>query len=299
MLALGFLTKGFVAFFPWTFPFIFWLSLRQKSFWKMIIDTAGIFIFTLAPLLMIIILFPVVRLSLHKYIDNQVISSIRTVVTVDSRFDIVKRLFSELAPAAVLCILFLVWMRIKKSSTLFVKENNKKALAFLLLGLTGVLPVMISMKQSGFYIVPTYPFFAIGISILLYHSIDALFINLNYKSKGFLFFKLIAYGLFFTGVFLSIYFSDHFSRDKNKIKDSYAIFQEIPQGSVININPEMYKDWSLHAYFSRFKNISLDPNLNNRREYLLIKNEDYSDSLNLNYKIVKLKTTDYQLFKKK
>jgi hypothetical protein len=61
----------------------------------------------------------------------------------------------------------------------------------------------------------------------------------------------------------------------------------------------MYGDWSLHAYFSRFKNISLDPDLPNKREYLLIKNEDYSDTLSSKYKIIKLNTIDYQLFKKK
>jgi 4-amino-4-deoxy-L-arabinose transferase-like glycosyltransferase len=299
MLTLGFLTKGFVAFFPWTFPFLWWIFTRRKSFGKVIIDGAVIFLFTLAPLVLTILLFPVARLSLYKYIDNQVINSIRNVVTVNSRFDIVKRLLSELAPAAGLCIIFLVFVRLIKSSGVLVKEDCKKALAFILLGLTGVLPVMISMKQSGFYIIPAYPFFAIGAGIILNSSIDALLIQMNFKSKGFLFFKLIGYGLFFTGILLSLYFSDHFSRDKNKIKDTYTILTEIPQGSIININPAMYGDWSLHAYFSRFKNISLDPDLPNKREYLLIKNEDYSDTLSSKYKIIKLNARDYQLFKKK
>jgi hypothetical protein len=117
------------------------------------------------------------------------------------------------------------------------------------------------MKQSGFYIIPAYPFFALGAGVLLYPSIDSFFIKLNYKSKGFLFFKLIGYGLFLIGILLSLYFSDHFSRDKNKIKDTYKILSEIPPGSIININPDMYVDWSLHAYYSRFKNVSLDPDL--------------------------------------
>lgn len=299
MLTLGFLTKGFVAFFPWTFPFLFWLFLRQKSFGRMVIDSVGVFIFTLAPLLILILFFPVARLSLHKYIDNQVINSLKNVITVDSRFDIIKRMFDELIPAAGLCILFLVWGRIRKFSVILVKENSKKAMVFILLGLTGVLPIMISMKQSGFYILPVYPFFAIGAGILLYPIIDFLIIKMNYKSKGFLFFKWIGYGLFCTGIILSLYFSDQYSRDRDKIKDTYMILPEIPSGSIININPDIYEDWSLHGYFNRFKNISLDPDLNNKREYLLIKNENYSDTLDRNYKIVKLNTIDYQLFKKK
>ncbi len=299
MLALGFLIKGFVAFFPWTFPFLLWLFIKRKSFGKMAIDTTGVFLFTLTPLLLLILLFPVARLSLHKYIDSQVVSSLRYVVNVDSRFDIIKRLFSELTPAAVLCTLLLVWAWLRKTLTVLMKENNKKAAAFVLLGLTGVLPVMISMKQSGFYIIPAFPFFAIGAGILMYPLIDSLFIKIKFESRGFLFFKMIGYSLFFTGIILSVYFSDHFNRDNNKIKDTYTILSEIPQGSIININPDMYEDWSLHAYFGRFKNVSLDPDLNNKREYLLIKNENYSDTLNLNYKIIKINTTDYKLFRKK
>jgi hypothetical protein len=61
----------------------------------------------------------------------------------------------------------------------------------------------------------------------------------------------------------------------------------------------MYEDWSLHAYFARFKNISLDQDLNNRREYLLIKNENFSDTLNSTYNIVKINTTGYSLLRNK
>ena len=299
MLAFGFLTKGFVAFFPWTFPFFLWLFLKRKSFGRMVIDSVWIFSFTVIPLLLLILLSPAARLSLFKYIDNQVINSIQNVVTVNSRFDILERLLSELAPAAGLCILFLIWARIKKPGIVLSKENNKKAAMFILFGLTGVLPVMISMKQSGFYIIPAYPFFAIGAGIFIYPVIDFLFNRMNHESKGIMFFKLTGYGLFLTGIILSIYSSDHFSRDKDKIRDTYTIQSEIPEGTVININPEMYEDWSLHAYYARFKNISLDPDLSNKREYLLIKNENYSDTLNRNYKIIKLNTIDYQIFRKK
>lgn len=188
---------------------------------------------------------------------------------------------------------------LRKDHKILGKETIKKAMVFLALGLTGVLPIMISMKQSGFYILSTYPVFSIGISILMYPFLNSLLIRINYSSKSFLFFKWISYGLFSTGIILSICYSDGYSRDSNKIKDTYAILAEISQGSIININPDMKEDWSLHAYFGRFKNVSLDPDLSNNRDYLLIKNEYYSDTLKFNFQVVKLKTLDYQLFKKK
>ena len=90
----------------------------------MVGDSIGILFFTLAPLLLLILFFPVPRLGLQKYIDNQVINSIENVITVDSRFDIIKRMFDELIPAAGLCVLFLVWGWIRKSSVIFVKEKQ-------------------------------------------------------------------------------------------------------------------------------------------------------------------------------
>lgn len=299
MLSLGFLTKGFVAFFPWTFPFLLWLFLKQKTFGKMAIESALIFVFTITPLILLVLLVPDAGLSLKKYIDGQVINSLKNIITVDSRFDIIKRLFFELIPSACLCILFVIWIRIKKNPAIYIKENIAKTGMFVSLGLTGVLPIMISMKQSGFYIIPTYPFFAIATAAFIYPFIDSLIISINYESKNFIFFKWIAYGLFFTGIILSLSSTNRFSRDKEKITDTYIILPEIPEGTVININPEMFDDFRLHAYYGRFKNISLDPDPGNKCEYLLIKNEYYSDSINLLYNNIKLNTIDYQLFKRK
>jgi len=299
VLALGFLTKGFVAFFPWTFPFLLWLLLRQKSFRTMVVDSIGVFIFTIVPLILLVILSPEAGLSIHKYIDTQVINSLKNVTTIDSRFFIIKRLLSELIPAISLFVLFIIWGWHKKFSINLIKSNSKTALVFVLLGLTGVLPIMISMKQSGFYILATFPFFAIGIGVLIYSLIDFLINNINYQSKGFLFFKWIAHGIFFIGIILPFYFSNHIGRDRNKIKDTYKILSVLPVGSIININPNMWQDWSLHGYFGRYKNVSLDPNNDNKREYLLIQKDYYSDTIYQDYKTIELQTTDYKLLKKK
>lgn len=299
MLSLGFLTKGFVAFFPWTFPFLLWLLLRQMSFRKMTADCIGVFISTMAPLILLVILFPNAELRLLKYIDTQVIHSIKNVTTIDSRFFIIERLLSELIPAFGLFVLFLIWGWRKKLSINSMIGNTKLALVFILLGLTGVLPIMISMKQSGFYILATFPFFAIGTGLLINPLIDSLFNNINYQSKGFLFFKWASYSILFIGIILSFYFSNHIGREENKIKDTYKILSVLPEGSIINIYPNMWQEWTLHGYFGRYKNVSLDPDKNNKREYLLIRKDDYSDTINQDYIIIELQTTDYMLLKKK
>lgn len=299
VLAFGFLIKGFVAFFPWTLPILMWLIFRHKTFERMAIESAGLLFFTIAPLFLLVLFLPVARMSLLEYINHQVIDSIKNSITVNSRFDIIKRLINELAPAAGLIILLQLFRLVRKSQIIIGNENIKKALVFIFLGLTGVLPVMVSMKQSGFYILPAYPFFSIGAAILVYPFLEDFIEGIDFKSAGFLFFKWTGYGIFFLGILLSVLYSDGYSRDSDKIKDTYAILTVVPEGSIININPGMYEDWSLHAYFARFKNVSLDRDLNNRREFLLIKNEYFSDTLSSGYNAVIVNATGYRLFKKK
>lgn len=259
MIALGFLSKGFVAFFPWTFPFLLWIFKRKESFLKMTFSTLGLFVFTIAPLLILVTLWPEAKINLQTYIDAQVIHSLKNAAaaTVDSRFFIIIRLLTELLPAFGLCVIFMIWGWRKKFPINLLKTNFKIALLFFTLGLTGVIPIMISMKQSGFYILATFPFFAIAIAVILLPLIEFLFDDKFYKTKGFSFFKWISLGVFISGIVLSLYFSNHISRDKNKIEDMYAIIEIIPAGTTINILPSMREDWSLHGYYSRNKNISL------------------------------------------
>ncbi|MEO6903536.1 MAG: glycosyltransferase family 39 protein [Bacteroidia bacterium] len=300
MLALGFLTKGFVAFFPWSFPFLLWLLNRKESFLNMILDSMWLFLATIIPLVILILLSPEAKISLQKYLDIQVLNSLKNIKTVDSRLFIINRLFSELGPAIALCVVFLIWGWRKHFPINTLKSNYNTALLFIMLGLTGVFPIMISMKQSGYYILATFPFFAIGISILIIPLIEFLFDNEFYETKGFLFFKRVSYGIFIIGLILPLYFVNNIGRDETQVKDMYTIIEKIPAGTIINILPNMWEEWGLHGYYARYKSISLDPNLDNKREYLLIQNNKISDTaIFTSYKKIELQTTDYQLYKRR
>ena len=299
MLALAFLTKGFVAFFPLTFPFLHWLLFKQQTFLKTILDSFVLFLFAVVPILFLIILSTTVYLSLSKYLYTQVINSILNVDTTESRFFILKRLFFELLPAVGLFLILacLAWYR--KFSYPILKHNFTKSALFFLLGLSGVLPIMISRKQSGFYILATFPFFAISLGILSFVLVEFLLSKIRYQSNGFLIFKWISLGIFFIGVILSIYFSDSISRDKNMIEDTHIILSVLNKGTIISIHPNMDDDWVLKGYYGRYKNVSLDPSNKIKRDYLLVKKIYYSDTINNNFNSVLLNTKDYLLFKRK
>jgi 4-amino-4-deoxy-L-arabinose transferase-like glycosyltransferase len=297
---LGSLTKGFVAFFPWSLPFIFWLFTRQKSFWKTIIDSILLITFTLLPLIILLLVSDTAYLSLQKYINIQVINSLQNVKTVETRFFIVGTLFLELLLVIGLSIILMIWTWRQKISLKINKEFYKPALIFFLLGLAGVLPIMVSMKQRSFYILATLPYFAIAIGILVYPLIERIFNKSGNHSKKQIYFFWIARGILAVGIVMTLFFANKIGREENTINDTYAIISKLPKGEVVNILPSMMQDYSLHGYFARYKNISLDSKLENERQFMLIQINNLTDSSIIkNYEKVDLQTKEFQLFKRK
>ena len=297
-LSLGFLTKGFVAFFPWTFPFFLWLALRQKTFTGMLADTGMMALFTAVPVLVLALAIPEAGVSLQKYLDTQVLNSLQNVVTVDSRFYIVKNLLTQLIPPAALCLLvtLIVWRR--KASLQPLRDLRSQGSAWFLTAMAGVLPIMLSMKQREFYLLPVFPVFALAFGSYIYPLLEMPLSKIRTETKAFRWFRLVSLALVAAGILLSLWYAPKIGRDKVKLNDTYAILPRIPSGTTVSILPQMYGDWGLHGYFARYKNISLEPGTG--REYLLVSSEFQPDPETLkNYMEVGLGTTKYHLMKRR
>ena len=298
MLSFGFLTKGFVTFFPLTFPFFFWLFSKKTTFGLVVYDTIIILVSAVLPLILLYSLVAEARDVLPKYLGIT-FNLVANGVTKSSRFYIVYYLLKELAPNIGMIMVFLIFCRRKKLSLSQIQSNLNLAFIFFLLGLSGVLPIMITWVQSGYYLFTSLPFFAISLSLIVHPFVENFLERINYKSLGYIIFKSIGITLLLSGVVLSIYYSGRISREQNKIEDMRVIVAELPENSTINILPYMFQDWSLHGYYGRYKNISLDPDLNNKHEYLLINNSLYSDTINIKFARIELKTKEFGLFRRR
>jgi 4-amino-4-deoxy-L-arabinose transferase-like glycosyltransferase len=297
MLSLGFLTKGFVTFTPLAFPFFLWLFSRNNKFSCMVLDTVIIFISAVLPLILLF-LFTGAHEFFPKYIE-MAFSKITTGVTTDSRFYIIYRLVMELLPAFGIILVFMLYSWKNNLSFNNVGSGIRPASAFFSLGVAGVLPILATMDQSTYFLLLSFPFFAISLGLIVNPSIETLRERIDYNSNGYRLFKLFGVIALSAGIILSVYFSGDFNRDKNILNDMRVILVQLEEDSTINILPEMYEEWSLHAYYGRYKNISLDPDLNNRHEYLLIRTSLYSDTINNGFEKIDLKTKEYELFRRK
>lgn len=297
MLSFGFLTKGFVAFFPWVLPFLYWLIFKNRLFIKTFFNTLIIIIGSLLPLILLILFSEVAKDSIFKYLDKQVFESIKNSITVNSRFFIVNRLFFEILPALIIFIIFAIFAWQKKMYSSLLKHDIKLASIFTLLALSGVIPIMISLKQSGFYILPTFPFFAIAFAIMVMPVVEILLQKINFNSKWFKMFKYFSLIIFICGIILSVVSKNNYRKVDERLKELYQIMDTLPNNCTINICQPMYQDWSLHGYFSRYKNISLDKNISNQHKYFLFQNNCCNDTLiSKNYYLIDFPSKEYKLF---
>ncbi|MCX6302665.1 MAG: glycosyltransferase family 39 protein [Bacteroidia bacterium] len=298
MLSFGFLTKGFVTFFPLSFPFFYWLFTRKCTFWSVVSDTLLILFSSALPLVLLFLFIPGYRETLPDYL-TVTFGLIANEATKASRFYIVFRLLMELLPLLGMIMIFLLYCRKKKLPLNQLSSNLHLASSFLCLGLSGVLPIMITRVQSGYYLLTSLPFFAISLSLMIIPHVETLMERINSNPFYYKLLTISGITLLSTGIILSVCFSGHINRNKDMIKDMRVITAELPEGITVNILPDMWTDWNLHTCYARYKNISLDPDLNNKHGYLLIRNSLNSDTLNNGFEKIELKTTEFELFRRK
>lgn len=266
-LAAAFLSKGLTCLYIWSFPFWVWVFPRTISFNRMLRDSFLIVGFTILPIVLMFLVNPDSYVSLEKYFLKQVTRSIADIQTKESRFFIVFRTLKELSILiGFTCLVILIGRRITHSFN-FLKGNLKMPLAFFMLSLSGVLPIMISMKQSSFYVLSTLPLFAISFSLIAHPVIVQLINNIKENSNGYKGFRFLTILVFTGTVVFSSFQVNRIKRDKDKVKMIYEFTPLIPKNSTIGIKPELYYDWSLHGYFARYANISLDADTANKHPF--------------------------------
>lgn len=296
MLTAGFLTKGPVTFFPLTFPAFYWISTRRTSFKDTIIDTLTILFSSLASLALLYIFTPAGEVF-PKYLGitfNLTFNS----ATRDTRFYILKMFVKEIIPCLIITGGFLFLFRKKKLPADLLLKNGREALAFLFLGLSGVLPLMITRVQSGYYYMTSLAFFALSASLLVYPSIKVLSESPGFLSNGFRYFRIGSVLILAAGIILSLAYTGTINRDRQMILDTRAILPHLEENSTVSISPEMAANWSLHVYFARSKNISLDPDPEKDHEFIIVQNSTGTQVLSDRFEKVNIPTAEYHLYKK-
>ncbi len=291
LLLLGVLTKGLVALFPLAIPFAIYVFNKKLKIHKLIITSSLLIFYLLAAFILLFLLFPESYDSLLAYFNNQIVGSLQNIQTVESRFFIVVRLIKELIPIFVICFILQI-IRYKK----FKSKLNLDSWFFIMIGigLTGVIPIMVSMKQSGFYMLAAFPFFALGFAYLIKNKLQLMLSQIK-SYKGFTIISILILGI---SIVLNLLQIGKIGRDEEKLKDIYSVIEIVSKNSIIGISADLRSDWAMNGYFYRYGNISLDSKNKLQYTYYFSTKDSFIDSTN-QYKLISTYGERYELYKKK
>lgn len=252
-LLMAFLSKGFVGLFP--LSFLFWKDvLLEKKNIKIIALKSSALVLTFSTIACIFFLTsPEALTCIQTYLETQVKQSLAGERETDNRFFIIKTLLTEALFPILLSVASIIYGRFKFQST---DENvYQRAYLFLALGLSGIIPIMVSPKQLGFYLIPAIPFVVMALSAFIIENFKLY----NFKLIATLKKTIVLAGLagFISVIVLSVNLYAHPIRDKVMLEDAEIISKSIKPSKSICAGNEFLAEWSLMAYLKRYHSVEL------------------------------------------
>lgn len=296
MIFLASFSKGIPGLFPVVAPLMYWAVYRDKG---LLVSISYTVLLALVPVLFysILLIFPASRESLSIYFFERLLSRVDSMPTASYRFEIVWRLFTELIPVllSIVIVLSISWLRKRNPD---VKRNKKPALLFLLIGLSASVPLALTMVQKGWYLVPSFPYFAISAAMLISPYISMAVSQLNSFQRGYRVFYTLTV-VFLLGVLIvSASQVGKISREKETLCDVYKIGEVVPANSTITVPKNVYNeyDFILQGFLVRHFGISIDPT---RKHQFFLNLRGNSVVIPDEYALFPLQLDKYELFIRK
>lgn len=288
----AFLCKGFTGLYPLSAILIYALIYRDIQ-WKQLLLYNGVLWGVFSLIFFMFLFNDSAANHLDNYLDTQVLAAIigeRTENMHNTRFYIVRRLLeTSLLPIALVTCLSLIAYYRQGVRQFF--QHKKEICFFLLLCLSGVLPMMISKKQGTYYILTVYPYFAIVLSLILVQS-KTLLAQLSHSKA----FRLFTYSFLAASLLIaSLNINKVNKRDRILLQDVELLAAEIaPNSSLGSINKK--SEQCLYGFFMRMYSISLDTQ--NPKDYpLILCDKDIKMDSEI-YTAIDLETEKFSLYKK-
>jgi 4-amino-4-deoxy-L-arabinose transferase-like glycosyltransferase len=267
MIFLASFTKGIPGLFPLAVPLLYWLTMRRTGFWQSVQQTAILFAVPVA-IYTVLFLIPESSESLSNYVFKRLLMRVDAMPTADYRLEILWRLVKELIPVLIMVSVILAVAFFKKTKRPF-SENGSFIFFFLLVGFSGSAPLALTMVQKGWYLVPAFPYFAIGFALMVSPMVTAWIRKTDPKTNGFRMIRSITILLLAGVVVLTVAQFGKVSREKEIVADVYEIGKIVPGHSSISVPKVMYDEYNfiLEGFLVRYFNISLDPH--EKQDYFL------------------------------
>ncbi len=257
---LASLTKGPVGLFPLAVPAIHWLAFRRHSFTTAVLQSLLVLLIV-AGAYGIITLFSAPRNMLSHYLDQQLLRSLagkrELVESSLGRYYILQSILMQLAPALVLVVL--IWIAARLLKVKPQARSNRKFLFFFYTALSASLPVMVSVKQFSFYLLPSLPFYAVALSLLIAPYVLGLTQKYVLPPQASRAFRVLAAVAAIGGIAYLWPKAGTIGRDEDIINDVHQLATVISPADTMGICPGMEGDYQFSAYAARYAQLEVKP----------------------------------------
>lgn len=297
-LVMSSLTKGVQGLFPIAAIFFYWaLNYKKFSLFKMIMQSLLLLALISFIYAIIFILEPEALKSFKTYFGIRFVNTFNNVgATTDNRFNLFFRLINELLPLGVVSLIVLFISRKHKTDGSYAPDNKIKLLWFLLIGISGSFPLMVTLEQRAFYLVTALPYYALMFAVLVAPRLNNLIEQVKIDSNGFKVFKVASVLLLTGSLIFTITCIGTTKRDKELLHDVYLFGKLIERGEVVSIPQEMWDDWNFQTYMIRYNYISVQNGGNNK--YFMLRKDLPQALVPTGYHLSPTKTEFIDLYEK-
>jgi len=129
------------------------------------------------------------------------------------------------------------------------------------------------MKQSSFYILAAMPAFALMLALLIFALLREPLLHKQIIPVSNRIFNYTAMVILIISILVPPLVARNNHRDQDELQMIHRVQTMIPAESILQINPAMSSDWSLHSYFARLAKVSLDPSQSSSARFYLTTEE--------------------------
>ncbi len=293
------MTKGIQGAFGLIVPVVYWFVFRSMSFWRAL--AYNLFLLAVPTIIYALLLLSddAVYKSFDGYFKARILTAFDSFnATTSNHFSLISDLAIELLPVAACSILVVYFVRKKLPVALFNlgQKHRKTSLFFLLIGLAGSIPLMITLQQRSFYLTTALPYFILLFCYTAAPSVLFLVENINLNSRGFQLFKGGVYALLLVSIMITLNNIGKVRRDNDLVYDMHLLEKTPISGTIVSVPGSYLFEYELQAYLARYNYISIDV-YNKNRPYFLVKKEEQSkESLPNGYKRVDLPTRAIDIY---
>jgi hypothetical protein len=203
------------------------------------------------------------RVSLTQYVYQQVLPALGGQREVSAGpLTIVTQLVQ-----AVLLPMLAVGGLVRIAARRFVapsRQQHAEFVSLFLLGLAGTLPIAVSAKQAGHYLVPAVPLYALAAAREIAPTLAVVGNRIAVRRTGV---DLLTAAVVLVTIVAA--FTPAVGRDRARLADLDVLESTIPRGETVGICMAANDDWGLHAWLERRFRVSLDAANGSQRQWFL------------------------------